>query len=289
VAANGGKLYATNAGSEGTGVAVFGPLVLAPDPRTDNPIVLHGVNEAGTRHTGDFQVNPSGDDGAFVTAVPLTGYTNNGHEEVFRYDAPEEAIACVSCNPTGARSIGESGLARNGLSLTDDGRVFFDTSDPVVPDDLDNREDVYEWSEGEVHLISTGLSPFNSSLLTASADGKDAFFFTRDTLVKQDLNGSLVKVYDARENGGFPYTPPEVECKASDECHGAGTPSPEAAKINTITGTGGNHEPGTEPKTCPKGKVKKNGKCVKKPHTKKHHKKKHHKSKKRSHGRRGSK
>jgi sugar lactone lactonase YvrE len=282
VHAGGGKLYATNAGSGGTNVAVFGPLVLAPDPTTDNPIVIHGVNDAGTRYTGDFQINDEGEDGVFVTAVPLTGFTNAGHEEVFRYDAGEEAIDCVSCNPTGARAVGESGLARNGLSLTNDGRVFFDSSDPLLPNDLDNREDVFEWNKGKVSLISTGLSPFNSSLLTVTSNGLDADFFTRDTLVKQDLNGSLVKIYDARENGGFPYTPPPVECKASDECHGAGTPSPEAAKINTITGTAGNHEPGEGPKTCSKGKVKKNGKCVKKQHKKKHHKK-------RSHGRRGGK
>ena len=77
-------------------------------------------------------------------------------------------------------------LARNGLSLTDDGRVIFNSTDPLVPSDLDNREDVYEWSPAGTSLISTGLSPFNSSLLSASADGKDAFFFTRDTLVPQD-------------------------------------------------------------------------------------------------------
>ena len=75
-----------------------------------------------------------------------------------------------------------------------------------MPSDLDNREDVYEWENGKTSLISTGLSPFNSSLLSASADGTDAYFFTRDTLVPQDINGSLVKVYDARENGGFPYS-----------------------------------------------------------------------------------
>ena len=72
-------------------------------------------------------------------------------------------------------------------------------------------------------LISTGTSPFDSSLLGASADGTDAFFFTRDRLVPQDANGTLVKLYDARADGGFCPRPTAGRCKASDECHGAGT------------------------------------------------------------------
>ena len=52
-------------------------------------------------------------------------------------------------------------------------------------------------------LISTGTSPFDSSLLGVSADGTDAYFFTRDTLVPSDENGSRVKIYDARAGGGF--------------------------------------------------------------------------------------
>ena len=171
VAVGSNGLYATNAGSAGANVAAFGPLVLAPDPRTDNPMIIDSVNDAGTRHTGDFQITPDGNDGAFTTTTPLTGYTNAGHEEVFRYDSPSDAIDCASCNPTGARATGEASLARNGLSLTEDGRVFFNSTDPLVPSDLDNREDAYEWSEGKTSLISTGLSPFNSSLLSASADG----------------------------------------------------------------------------------------------------------------------
>ena len=54
-------------------------------------------------------------------------------------------LACVSCNPTGAPSAGEASLASNGLSLTDDGRVFFNTTDPLVGADTDEKQDVYEW------------------------------------------------------------------------------------------------------------------------------------------------
>ena len=126
----------------------------------------------------------------------------------------------------------------------------------MAPRDLDGKEDAYEWANGTVQLISTGLSPFNSSLLRASEDGNDVYFFTRDTLVPQDTNGSLVKIYDAREKGGFPYTPPPVSCKASDECHGASSPAPGPPAIRTIRGTGGQYlETPAAKKTCSHGKV----------------------------------
>ena len=80
-------------------------------------------------------------------------------------------------------------------------------TDALAPRDLNHRQDAYEWNGESPELISTGVSPFDSSLLSASADGTDAFFFTRDSLVPQDENGTLAKVYDAREEGGFPFPP----------------------------------------------------------------------------------
>jgi hypothetical protein len=285
-----GNLYATNASSAGPNVARFGPLRLASDPRTDNPVVVDSVNESGTRRTGDFQITPNGNDAVFLSTIPYTGYVNGRFEEVFRFDTPSGALGCVSCNPTGIRASGGASLARNGLSLTDEGRVFFDTTEPLVPRDLDQKEDVYEWENGVTNLVSTGLSPFNSSLLTASARGTDAYFFTRDTLAPQDTNGSLVKVYDARENGGFPYTPPPVSCKASDECHGPSTQPGASPPINTLAGTGGN-EAQKPVVTCKKSQVKKHGKCVKKKkhQKKKHQKKKHQKKKSKKHGKHAAK
>jgi hypothetical protein len=283
-----GDLYATNAGSAGANIAHFGPLVLAPDARTDSPIVIDSVNESGTRHTGDFEITPSGQDAAFTSTIPLTGYDNSGVQEIYRYDAATEGLSCVSCNPTGRRPAGPSAMARDGLSLTDSGAVFFDSQDALLPSDLDNVGDVYEWEGGKTTLVSTGISPYDSSLLSADSGGKDVYFFTRDTLVPEDLNGKLVKIYDAREGGGYSYTPPEVGCKASDECHGASSQQPAPAAIGTYTGEGGNHVPGNEePKACPKGRVRRHGKCVKHPRHRKGHHHKHGHAKKRSHGRSG--
>jgi sugar lactone lactonase YvrE len=271
-----GDLYATNTGSTGADVAAFGPLVLAADPRTDNPLVVDSVNEADTRHTGDFQVTPNGAYAAFLTTIPFSGFNDAGNEEVFRYGVAGEDLTCVSCNPTGAIATGEGRLAPNGLSLTEDGRVFFDSTEALAPRDLDGREDVYEWENGEINLISTGISPYSSSLLSASADGTDVYFFTRDVLAPQDTNGNLVKVYDARSHGGFPYTPPPNSCKASDECHGPGTVPGPSPGIRTITGSRGN-EPTSPTKRCRRGHVRRHGHCVKKATGNKRHRRHVHK------------
>ena len=169
-----GSVYATTKIPGGANVAAFSALALASDPRIDNPAVVDSVNDSGTRHTADFQVTPSGEDAAFSAAISLTGFDSGGHVEIFRYDSAHDAIECASCNPTGARPIGDSAMAVNGLSLTDDGRVFFNSDDAIAPRDLDSRQDAYEWNGKLPELISTGGSPFDSSLLTVSADGKDA-------------------------------------------------------------------------------------------------------------------
>ena len=164
---------------------------------------------------------PDGGYAAFPSTQSLTGYASEGESEVFRYaTAARPALACVSCTPTNAKSEGGTTLPVGGLGLTADGRVFFSTDDALSLARPQQTADAYEWENGTTQLISTGASPSPSALLGVSADGTDAFFFTRDQLAPQDANGNHVKIYDARADGGFAFTPPPVPCKASDECHG---------------------------------------------------------------------
>ena len=204
-------------------------------------------------------MTPDGGFAAFSSTRPVTGFENREHVELFRYDATADTLDCASCSSTNASPTTETTLSPNGLNLTDDGRLFFTTSEPLAIRDTNEQKDAYEWSDGELQLVSTGISPFDSILLGVSADGVNAFFFTRDTLVPQDRNGTLTKIYNARAGGGFLFIPPPVACKASDECHGAGSETPSPPSINTITGTGGNT---ASPRRCRKGFVRKRGKCV---------------------------
>ena len=171
---------------------------------------------------------------------------------------------CASCAPSGAAPITDTSLPGYGLSVTDDGRVFFTSTESFVLRDTNEVKDAYEFSDGVVQLISTGASLEDSGILSVTSDGRDAIFFTREVLVNEDGNGSTVKIYDAREDGGFLYDPPPHPCAASDECHGAGTEAPGSPNINTVTGAGVGTEAPPPTATCKKGFVKKNGKCVKK-------------------------
>jgi hypothetical protein len=231
--------------------------------------VHNAVVEPEMHRYGDFQVTPSGNDALLASILPLTGVPSNGHSQLFRYDAPTDTMDCVSCPATGAAPTADTTLS-SGLNISDDGRVFFTTTAPLVLRDTNGRRDVYEWKNGQQQLISTGISEFDSGLLTASASGVDVFFFTRATLVPEDTNGNVMKIYDAREGGGFLANPRLPLCVASDECHGPGTQAAPPPQIGTFRGTGGN---ANHKKKCRKGFVKRHGKCVKK---KKHHKKKHH-------------
>ncbi len=281
----GGNLYA----AKGTDVAAFGPFGLLPDPSVDNPLVLGSVNEPSTRHTADFQLTPNGDFAAFPSTLALADREEetDDNSEIFRYDDVSEGLDCVSCVSTGIASE-PARLAADGLSLSDDGRVFFTTKERLVASDTDEKSDAYEWEpKGTgnceessqtfrkvtgacLALISAGTSTFDSGLLSASADGKDAFFFTRDSLAPQDENGPTMKVYDARADGGFPYEYPPVACRASDECHGPSSAAPGPLQVGSSTVTP------EEVIGCKKGFVKKHGKCVRKPRHKKHRKRAAH-------------
>jgi sugar lactone lactonase YvrE len=282
-----GDVYA----SDGSSVIDFA--YPPPYEPIDNPAVVHAVKRSGTHDWSDFQVSPTGQFAAFTTRLPLEeGFENLEHSEVYRYDSSSQALDCVSCPPTNALATGDASLASNGLSLADDGRVFFDTQEGIVLRDGDNTKDVYEWEklgagpqiggcDAEnpnlfptgicLSLISTGTSQFDSRLLSASADGNDAFFFTHDTLTSADENGPLAKIYDARTNGGVFAIPPPALCAASDECHGPGTREAPTPPIRTISGGPGN----PTAKACKKPRVKRHGKCVRKRY-KRHHNRRHH-------------
>ena len=95
-----------------------------------------------------------------------------------------------------------------------------------------------------------------------------------------------MKIYDAREGGGFAYLFPPTSCKASDECHGAGSSTPPPVQTGSEAGSPRNFEEEHKAKTCKKGYVKKHGKCVKKP--KRHVRHERNKKHRAKHHRKGS-
>jgi hypothetical protein len=245
-----------------------------PSKPIDNPAVLHAVQQSGVRHPEDFQVSSDGRFAAFPSPAKITEYESYGKRQVYRYDDQSDTTICASCPPSNSAVFHNASLSSNGNSLTADGRVFFTTVDPLALRDTNGNLDAYEYHGGDVQLISAGTGPFDSGLYSVSENGKDALFFTRDKLAPGDQNGSLMRIYDAREEGGFFHVPVPPPCAASDECHGPGSQAAPPAEIGSLGGTRGNL--GGKETRCKSGFVKKGGKCVRK-----HHRRRNHRSPKR--------
>ena len=204
------------------------------------------------------RVTPDGTTVLFSSFAQITGYENNGFDELYRYSATQPLSSanptCISCNLKAHPSKETfltfhrgpfAPLVRNGFltnNLSSNGnRIFFETQEALVSQDVNSEMDVYEWesekegtceagagnvSGGCLFLISSGQSPTESYFGDASTDGANIFFFTRQSLVSQDTDGN-VDIYDARENGGLAYQnrTQEGPCE-SEACRGALPSSP---------------------------------------------------------------
>ncbi|MGC1852822.1 MAG: fibronectin type III domain-containing protein, partial [Solirubrobacterales bacterium] len=211
------------------------------------------------------RVSPDGGRVFFHSLAPLTRYDNTSANadkpavEIYTYDADAEELECVSCNPSGGRpqtsvftrphkTLFETEPFDKGSPATfleaaaqlptprrathiprmlaDDGSyLFFNAHDALVPEDVNNTQDVYQWvaqgvsgcaeEDGCVRLISTGTNPKKSTFIDASGDGRDVFIRTSADIAP--LDEGFIDIYDVRVGGGFPRPIPPPEC-VGDAC-----------------------------------------------------------------------
>jgi hypothetical protein len=261
----------------------------------------------------DAEATPDGHNLLFRSAAKLTGYDSGGLPEVFVYNADTGRLSCASCDPVGllpspdvsdlrqegSRRYGEGGSLPSSNNedfmlrwISEDGaRVFFDTAQPLVPQDINGLRDVYEWERpaaageqsntctrsspsfsevnaGCVYLLSGGTSTDDSTLLDASANGNNVFVRIRAKLVQAAVNENMA-LYDVRVDGGFPE--PELACTGTG-CQGVPPTAPIFATPSSVTFNGvGNFPSGSpppvvkrkpKPAKCRKGFAKRKAKCV---------------------------
>lgn len=272
--------------------------------------------------------SPSGRFLAFMSQRSLTGYDNRDAttgepaQEIFRYDGLVDQLECVSCNPNGARphsaTVPEHNslvdphelwevqrtaailpqaitIAVQGVSLyrpravLDNGRVFFNAVDPLVPADSNEQWDVYqhepmgvgdclEFSGGAsvsrsaggcVSLVSSGTAEEEAAFFDASETGNDAFFSTPARLSVLDKDQE-VDIYDARVNGVEATLSPDTEC-LGEACQPLAQPPSDPTPASAAFHGPGNLRQAAR-KHCPKGKrrVQRQGKvrCVARKHRK---------------------
>lgn len=203
---------------------VAGPAGGTVTPITQLPEAPEATpNVCAVQCVGPTDMSKNGEVVVFTTTSKIPGFNDNGSRpefysqnplfpdwEIFRYDAESGELSCVSCPPHGMTPSGDaiiSPLTLNGEShyvttpgnaiSADGSRVFFETPDALVPQDINGVNDVYEWENGTVYLISSGHSPEASHLVGASESGNDAFFMTTEGISPGDTDGAY-DVYDAR-------------------------------------------------------------------------------------------
>ena len=225
-------------------------------------------------------------------------------EEVYLYDSTTGLLTCVSCNPSGASTgtrdvelsgegvgllvdrrgdwlgsylagsipgwdpLGVDGALHQPRYLTDQGRLFFNSPDPLVPQATNGEMDVFEYEpdtvggctreEGCVSLVSSGSSGQESAFLDASQSGDEAFFITDQPLVAADHDTNY-DLYDARVcTRTSPCLTGEESsqrpCESTSSCKPPPTPAVgfDPPATGTITGPG--NTPSTS--TLPHGEVK---------------------------------
>jgi hypothetical protein len=242
----------------------------------------------------------------FESRASLAPYQNGGHSEIYRYDADDGSLLCLSCNPTGTAAASDAQLqsdppdllatfppvnaATHIANVTADGKaVFFQSADRLVSADHDGKSDVYEWeaqgtggcvkADGCISLISGGQSAGDDYLYAMTPDGSDVFFLSSDLLSAPDQD-KTPSVYDARTAGGFPPPPPPPGGCLGEACQPTAVapddPTPASAAFS-----GPGDRSAKAKRRCPrsKRKVRKRGKthCVKRRKARRH--RRAHKSK----------
>lgn len=268
--------------------------------------MLHGNDLV---FAGAMRVSPNGRYLAFEATGSLTGYENKPTEpgacfevvplgdvhvnttgrcvEVYEYDATAGSLTCASCNPRGLPPSGNSTLPGNWHDilrpagwqsttvqqryLLDDGRLFFQSTDSLLPQVTNGGQlNLFEYEPntagncqlngGCLSLISTGTSNEGSHFIDASANGNDVFFVTGQQLVAQD-GDQAYDLYDARVGGGFfPATPPPCSGEA---CRPPVTPAPaiyQAPPSATFVGPGNPQAVSSPSTVAAKPKAKNGGK-----------------------------
>ena len=218
-------------------------------------------------------------DGNFLVFTSTTDHLTpddaSTADQVFEYDALTGSLTRVSIGQDGYNNNGNTNTAEatiqspaysekadpNDYSTTmtvsaNGSYVFFQSTDGLTPQALNQvligehsvtkvyAENVYEYHDGNVYLISDGRDVsevFGISavhLLGTDESGVDVFFSTADPLAPSDVDSNM-DIYDARVDGGFPAPAVKQQC-AGDECQGVLSPAPVLLAPGSEFQAGGN-------------------------------------------------
>lgn len=292
VSADGSHINFTNEGALVPGAAEFGLYSL--DVASGDATYVEAA--AGMQ---SFEATPDGStiifdsSGSWLNATG--GQNNGGGTQIYRYDDRDRSLVCLSCPLDGSLPVGEvipgpHFFGREAPLVSDDGSmVGFVTPTPLAGADQNTAsstqssaagDDVYEWRNGRLLLVTDGLTNWATTesgesqppkMGGLSASGRD-FFFTAPAQYTPDALDGYRRLYDARIGGGIEFPQPPKPCPL-EVCQGIPKGAPEE------------QAPGTENFA---GAASAKKAAAKKRHAKKHKKKhkKHSRHNRSSHNRR---
>ncbi|MGA7703406.1 MAG: hypothetical protein WB998_00760 [Solirubrobacteraceae bacterium] len=193
------------------------------------------------------ELTPNGQALTFASTMSPDGTI--GSEQVYVYENDTHRLSCASCNPTGEGGseayipVSWSNTEQDRWISDDGDRVFFDGTGPLVAQDRNGKQDVYEWerdgtgscteSDGCLYLLS-GAHPGSASwLIGSSGSGDDLFIVTQAQLGSQDGNEAF-DVYDVRV-GARPLA--QLACTGTG-CQGLPGAPPIFATPSSVTFNG---------------------------------------------------
>ena len=180
-----------------------------------------------------------------VTATPIVPTDTDNSRDVFRYDADSGELVRVSVNTAGIggnddnrdASIAQAAPAHPpaahhiNTAITRNGEMIaFSSPEQLSPQDGNELSDVYLWSSGKVHMITSGGLNGGGREARLTGSGRDLFFQTSEPLTQADPD-LAVDVYDARVDGGFPSEP--VPTCSGEGCLGAAAGGPQGPPPET--------------------------------------------------------
>lgn len=225
----------------------------------------------------------------FASKGKLVEADTDSAVDLYRFDDDGAGLACLTCVDNGNFDVkvlfhgstsDPASPQHNRIASEDGSSVIFASSESLVGSDQNSVTDAYLWHQGSISLVSTGgptSSGVNADVGASpmlSADGSSAYFQTTDRLLAAD-HDSARDVYAARVGGGFPEAEQISGCISADECRTVPAATPTKATLGSSSLTSSGNVTSSSSK-CPRGKVRKHGRCVKKKRATA--KKRHHRS-----------
>lgn len=160
------------------------------------------------------------------------------HDELTRISSPQGGVggtyACAvgasgaPCYADGGIGLSTGAMPLRRLGIATDPSsgvrsVFFQSRSRLIAADTDTRYDVYRWREGELSLLSTGVTAAHDAFFMGNDhSGLNVYLATRDRLTWQD-HDAVLDVYTARVGGGFDQPDGGEACDvALDQCQAPG-------------------------------------------------------------------